>query len=75
MILDVRLGAEYRHGHQEHSRNIPIGCLRSKLEDLDHKKIYLITADGGRRSELAAYILRQSGFDAYMLKSAVASVA
>lgn len=68
VVLDVRLKAEFIHGHCEQSRNIPINQLRGKLDSLDKEKLYLVAPEGGRRSELATYMLRQAGFDAYLLE-------
>lgn len=68
VVIDVRLRAEFVHGHGEQSRNIPINQLRSKLASFDKSKLYLVSPEGGRRSELATYILCQAGFDAYLLE-------
>ena len=64
IVLDVRLRAEFIRGHCEQSRNVPIDQLRSKLSLFDKSKLYLIAPEGGERSELATYMLRQAGFDA-----------
>lgn len=64
--IDVRLPAEYQHGHRENSINLPISRLRTQLSKLDHSSQYVITPEGGRRSELATYLMRQAGFEAYL---------
>mgnify|MGYP000016899441 CR=1 FL=1 len=64
--VDVRLPEEFRHGHHESCVNYPISSLRRRLPDLDPNYRYLITPEGGRRSELATYLMRQTGLDAYL---------
>ena len=68
IVLDVRLRVEFLHGHCDQSRNVPINQLRETLSLFDRSKLYLIAPEGGRRSELATYMLRQAGFDAYLLE-------
>lgn len=67
-VLDVRLKVEFRHGHHPGATNIPISHLRNQLPKLDHNKLYVVDDTGDRRGELAAYMLRQAGFGAYILK-------
>jgi len=64
--VDVRLPQEFKHGHHESCVNYPIGSLRRRLPDLDPAYRYLITPEGGRRSELATYLMRQRGLEAYL---------
>lgn len=70
IFLDVRFAPEFQHQHLTGSQNIPLNCLREKLNHFDHKKVYIVTADGGRRSELAAHWMNQQGFNTYLIKSA-----
>ncbi len=65
-ILDVRLPLEFMHDHRRDSHNIPISRLRKSLTSLDHSKRYLITPEGGKRSELATYLMGQAGYEAYL---------
>jgi len=73
-FVDVRLPVEFRHGHVKGSRNIPLSNLREKLKEMDQQKIYLVTPEGGRRSELATHLLSQSGLDAYLINQDGAEV-
>lgn len=66
-IFDVRFPLEYRHGHVEGASNVPVVTLRKRLRELDRSRTYLVTPEGGRRSELAVYLLRQAGLTAYLL--------
>lgn len=67
IYCDVRLPMEYKHEHLPYSVNIPVGRIRKNLELFDRDKIYIITPEGGRRSELAAYLMRQAGIEAYYM--------
>ena len=67
LLLDVRLAAEYRLGHQPESLNLPVANLRTHADSLDRATCYVVTPEGGIRSELAVHLLNQLGFDAYLL--------
>ncbi|MBL4827305.1 MAG: cyclic nucleotide-binding domain-containing protein, partial [Spongiibacteraceae bacterium] len=64
-ILDVRYAAEYKNSHEVGSTNIPISYLRKKLNLLNKSCVYILTPANDKRSELATYLMRQAGFDAY----------
>ncbi len=68
VILDIRLYPEYRQGHRDNSKNIPLATLREQLDQLDIAKHYYITPEGGPRSELATFLMRQAGFNAVLLQ-------
>lgn len=68
VVLDVRLYPEFRQGHRKHSRNLPLALLREQLGELDMAKHYYITPEGGSRSELATFIMRQAGFNAVLIQ-------
>ncbi len=66
MVVDVRTPQEYRGGHVEGSRNIPLSSLSSKVASLKKQKKTIITCcASGMRSGKAAKMLRQSGLDAH----------
>src|SRR5690606_10986245 len=67
-ILDVRLAIERRIQHLPGSRNIPLGSLRKALAGLDSQAIYLVADDAGRRTDVAALLLIQAGFETYIFK-------
>jgi|TARA_B100000315_G_scaffold259226_1_gene314364 CRP-like cAMP-binding protein len=69
LIVDVRLPKEFKTERIESAVNIPLQVLRQNLGKLKKDITYITTCDGGRRSELAAYILNKAGFDSYILKS------
>lgn len=66
-IIDVRFPFEYKLNPAPRAENIPISHLRKQLASFDVSKVYMITPHAGRRSELAAYLLRQAGFEAYCM--------
>ena len=72
LLLDVRLAAEYRLGHLPESINLPVANLRTHADSLDRAICYVVTPEGGIRSELAVHLLNQMGFDAYLLGEATA---
>ncbi len=65
--LDVRLPMEARQHALEGSVNVPLYLLRMKLGELDKKSTYITCCDTGRRSEVAAFVLTQAGFDVFAL--------
>lgn len=67
-IIDVRLKGEFNHAHVEGAECFPLKELRNKLAEMPKDYTYLVTCDGGRRSELGAYLFREAGCDAYVLK-------
>jgi rhodanese-related sulfurtransferase len=69
VVIDVRFPMEYRRDALPHSINIPVPLLRSRLNLLDRRRQHLVTYHGGRRSELAVFLLRQAGIEAYLMAS------
>lgn len=66
--LDVRTEEEYRDSGLPHSLNIPLFLLRLRMQKLDRRRRYLVYCDSGARSSAAAFLLRQHGFDVYVLE-------
>ncbi|WP_043311020.1 cyclic nucleotide-binding domain-containing protein [Pseudomonas sp. ML96] len=75
LLLDVRLAVEYRLGHLPDSFNLPVANLRTHADSLDRGTCYVVTPDGGIRSELAVHLLNQLGFDAYLLSDSTPQAA
>lgn len=75
LLLDVRLAVEYRLGHLPESFNLPVANLRTHADSLDRATCYVVTPEGGIRSELAVHLLNQLGFDAYLLGEASSAAA
>lgn len=67
VYLDVRLPMEFKHDRVAGARNIPLNELRRQLKSLEKDFVYVVSCDGGRRSELGAYLLTEAGLEAYVL--------
>lgn len=68
-ILDVRLPFETKIQPIEKSRNIPIAEFRNHMGEFKESCLYIIAPCDDRRSDLATYLMRQAGFEAYQLSS------
>jgi rhodanese-related sulfurtransferase len=66
-ILDVRTKFEYQGDMLDDSINVPLLSLRKDLVKLDRNSVYVARSKGDKRCELAAYILNENGFTAYVL--------
>ncbi len=63
-VIDVRETEEYTEGHLPGARNLPMGVLTSRLEELDRTApVHVICASGNRSSAMADVLVAQ-GFDA-----------
>jgi hydroxyacylglutathione hydrolase len=64
LILDVRNAGEYAGEHIPGSTHIPYGELGERLDELPRERSIATICRGGKRSGLAASILKREGFDA-----------
>ena len=64
-LLDVRTTQEYRHGHIDGFRNIPVDELRERLDELEKELPVYVVCQSGLRSYIASRILAGNGYDAY----------
>lgn len=64
-LLDVRTPAEYKRGHIEGFRNIPVDELRSSLDTLEKGKPVYVICQSGLRSYIGTRILEENGYEAY----------
>jgi rhodanese-related sulfurtransferase len=62
LLLDVRTPAEYERFHIEGSFHIPVPDLRKRYRELDAGNKTVVICSTGRRSSMAAGILKQHGF-------------
>jgi len=65
--VDVRMTSEYEQAHMPGSVSIPLSMIRDRVVSLDAEKKYVVYCDTGKRSSVAAFLLSQRGFDAYVL--------
>ncbi|GGI95803.1 sulfurtransferase [Alicyclobacillus cellulosilyticus] len=61
-FVDVREPGEFRQGHIEGFRNIPLSQLRHRLDELDRDKPVVVMCQSGMRSAQAARLLVKHGF-------------
>lgn len=64
-LLDVRTVGEYKRGHINGFRNIPVNELRSRLNEFDAGKPLYVICQSGVRSYIACRILTQHGFNCF----------
>lgn len=67
-ILDVRNPKEVEASKRAGAVNVPLLLLRKNLSKLKTDAVYVTACDGGKRASLAAYILNEKGFSAYVLQ-------
>ncbi len=66
VIIDVRTVEEFAAGHLEGALNFNVedGSLAAQLSALDPAAEYIVYCRSGRRSAIAADMMRAAGFDA-----------
>ena len=65
ILLDTRTPGEFRRGHIDGFRNIPVDELRQRIGELEQGKPVYVICQSGVRSYIATRILEGHGFDAY----------
>ncbi len=63
ILLDVRTAMEVEHNHLPYVRNIPLGVLRERANELDGNKLIVTLCNSGLRAYEASLILDAAGFD------------
>lgn len=63
LLVDVREGAEYRRGHIAEAISIPLSTLRRQSDLINKDQPVVLICRIGRRSRLAACILKDMGYD------------
>lgn len=67
-LLDVRQPEEFRAGHIPGSKLIPLGELRSRMDELPKNQEILVVCRSGNRSLSATRQLASAGFSAVNLR-------
>lgn len=62
IIIDVRTPKEFAENSNPTSINIPLDELESKISTIDKNKTVVVCCVSGRRSAIAASILKKHGF-------------
>ncbi len=68
LLIDIRLPQEFKNKNLKGSINVPLLVLRKTLTSLNSDTYYLISPLGNKRCEVAAYIMKQAGFNASIVK-------
>ncbi|MBE9516126.1 MAG: cyclic nucleotide-binding domain-containing protein [Proteobacteria bacterium] len=66
-LLDVRTEDEFAQGALKVAKNVPLFRLRRVLDQLDKDRRYILCCLTGMRSNTAAFLMNQRGFDVYVL--------
>ena len=61
-IIDVRSPKEFADNSNPASINIPLAELETKISEIDKDQTVIVCCASGRRSEIAAAILKKNGF-------------
>jgi hydroxyacylglutathione hydrolase len=62
-VIDVRGAGEWQAGHLPGARNIPLGHLADRLDELPRDRRIVLQCQTGARSAIAASLLRRHGID------------
>ena len=64
-LLDTRTAGEYRGGHIDGFRNIPVDELRERLDEVERGRPVYVICQSGLRSYIACRLLAGHGYEAY----------
>lgn len=65
VVIDVRTIGEFRSGHIQGARLIPLGELARRLNEIPKDQPVVTVCRSGSRSQMAAKQLKNEGFDVY----------
>jgi len=61
-LIDVRSAGEFSGGHLDGAKNIPVGSIAARLEEIPKNKAVVLYCASGARSTRAAAMLKQQGY-------------
>lgn len=70
-LLDVRYEEEHEDEHIPGCKLIPLPDIRNRCKELDSEKKYVVYCRSGKRSAVAALLLRQHHFNAVSMKGGI----
>lgn len=73
-LIDVRDISEYREGHIEGSKLIPLSILPEQLDQLDRNRPVVLICRSGNRSSQACELLSNHGFQASSLHGGLSAL-
>jgi len=62
LLIDVRNPSEFRSGHAEGARSVPLSTLAESADTLPRDRPLQLICASGNRSRTAARVLEKSGF-------------
>jgi phage shock protein E len=72
-VLDVRQSEEFRDGHIQGAKLIPLGELKQKIQDLPKQREIICVCDSGSRSSSASRMLVKAGYQVFNLRGGMSS--
>jgi rhodanese-related sulfurtransferase len=63
VLIDVRTEREFKGGHVQGARNIPLNEIGAKLRLIPKDKTVILVCQSGSRSNVAARTLMQAGYE------------
>ena len=73
IVIDARVPPEFELEHIEGALSIPVEILRHKYKDLDPSKAYITYCTNDSRGMVAAFLLKNHGFNAKCLRGGISS--
>ena len=72
--VDVRYDEEFEDGHIPGALHLPLPELRQRIDAmLDKSGKYITVCLSGKRSSVAAFLLKQRGYDALSMKGGMSA--
>ena len=72
VFIDCRFEEEWELWRLKSARLVPLDEIRERSRGLDPKREYIVYCRTGRRSRAAAFLMRQAGLNAVVLKGGIA---
>ncbi len=73
VVIDARVAKDYEEEHIRGAVNIPPEVIRKKYHELDKTKSYITYCTNDSRGMVAAFLLKNNGFNAKCLRGGVSS--
>jgi CRP-like cAMP-binding protein len=73
VVIDARVAKDYEEEHIKGAINIPPEIIRKKYHELDRAKHYITYCTNDSRGMVAAFLLKNHGFNAKCLRGGVSS--
>ena len=71
--IDVRLREEFERDGLEDAINVPLGELRSRINEFSRDGSYITVCNSGRRAQAGAFLLSQRGLHSCSLRDGIAT--